>query len=80
MPQGTLERLRPYIDGAYVQSRTEKFTTVYDPSTGEAIRAGALLHAAGGRRGHRGGGRRLSGLEAHAGAQARAADVQPCAT
>lgn len=37
MPQGTLERLRPYIDGAYVQSRTEKFTTVYDPSTGEAI-------------------------------------------
>lgn len=29
--------LKPYIDGAYVESKSTKFNTVYDPSTGEEI-------------------------------------------
>ena len=32
-----IETLKPYINGAYVESKTEKWNSVYNPSTGEEI-------------------------------------------
>ena len=30
-------KLRPYINGEYVESKTEKYLDAYDPSTGEVV-------------------------------------------
>lgn len=32
-----IQKLRPFIDGKYVESASEKFVNVYDPSTGKVI-------------------------------------------
>ncbi|MEN6595938.1 MAG: CoA-acylating methylmalonate-semialdehyde dehydrogenase [Clostridiaceae bacterium] len=32
-----IQRLKPYINGAFVESKTAKYMPVYDPSTGETI-------------------------------------------
>ena len=32
-----VEKLRPFINGNYVESKTDKFSDIYDPSTGEVI-------------------------------------------
>lgn len=34
---GEIQRLRPYINGSYVLSKSEKYMDVYDPSIGEVI-------------------------------------------
>ncbi|HWQ06463.1 MAG TPA: CoA-acylating methylmalonate-semialdehyde dehydrogenase [Feifaniaceae bacterium] len=33
----SIQRLKPYINGAFVESKTAKYMPVYDPSTGETI-------------------------------------------
>ena len=33
----TLPIMKPYINGQYIDSKSEKFNTIYDPSTGKAI-------------------------------------------
>ena len=33
----SIQRLKPYIDGRFAESATEKYMPVYDPSTGEVI-------------------------------------------
>lgn len=32
-----IQKLQPFINGTYVESRTQKYSDVYDPSTGEVI-------------------------------------------
>ena len=32
-----VEKLRPFINGNYVESKTDKYSDIYDPSTGEVI-------------------------------------------
>ena len=32
-----MERLKPYINGEYIESKAEKYMDIYDPSTGEVI-------------------------------------------
>ncbi|MDR3551606.1 MAG: CoA-acylating methylmalonate-semialdehyde dehydrogenase [Clostridia bacterium] len=34
---GEIQRLRPYINGGYVESKSEKYMDIYDPSIGEVI-------------------------------------------
>jgi malonate-semialdehyde dehydrogenase (acetylating)/methylmalonate-semialdehyde dehydrogenase len=33
----SIERLKPYIDGQYIESETKRYMPIYDPSTGETI-------------------------------------------
>lgn len=33
----TIERLKPFINGKFVESKTDKYMPIYDPSTGEQI-------------------------------------------
>ena len=32
-----METLKPYINGNFIESKTEKYMPVYNPSTGEVI-------------------------------------------
>ena len=32
-----MEIMKPFIGGQFVESKSEKFNTIYNPSTGEAI-------------------------------------------
>ncbi|MBE6828608.1 MAG: aldehyde dehydrogenase family protein, partial [Ruminococcaceae bacterium] len=32
-----VKKLRPYINGEFIESKTEKYSDAYDPSTGEVI-------------------------------------------
>ena len=69
-----VEKLRPFINGNYVESKTDKYSDIYDPSTGH--RAGANLYARGSRGSGKGGSSRVSGVVADPGAPPCGSDVQ----
>ena len=57
-----VEKLRPFINGNYVESKTDKYSDIYDPSTGRGS--------------GKGDSSRVSGVVADPGAPPCGSDVQ----